>query len=193
MKVSLVRHGQTDFNLNNLMQGWIDIELNENGINQAIELAEKLKHIKFDIIYCSDLKRALKTAQIIKERNYYNVEIIIDNRLREQNMGIWEGMNFNEVLNENKEFFIKIKQNPFLFNPPKGETFLELYSRIKAFIDDLENSDFENILIVGHQIVNSVIYFIINNLDWKLFWDYKQKNGEIWQLHIKSNRTITNS
>ncbi len=193
MKIYLVRHGQTDYNLNDLIQGWSDIELNENGIRQSIELGEKLKDIKFDTIYTSDLKRAIQTSKIINEINKFKSLIILDNRLREQNMGDWEGKKSSVIINQNKEFFIKVRENPFLYNPPNGETFLQVFSRVKAFLDDLENRNYENILIVGHQLTNAIIFFIINNLDWKLFWDYKQKNGEVWILDVKTNRAIANT
>jgi broad specificity phosphatase PhoE len=193
MKIYLVRHGQTDYNLNDLIQGWVDIELNENGIKQSMELGEKLKDIKFDVIYSSDLKRAIQTSEIINKINKFKSSIILDSRLREQNMGDWEGKKSSIIINENKEFFIKVRENPFLYNPPNGETFLQVVSRAKAFLDDLEDKNYENILIVGHQLINAIIFFILNNLDWKLFWDYKQKNGEVWILDMKTNRAITNA
>ena len=61
----IVRHGQTDWNVRQLRQGRTDIELNETGIEQAMELRDKLKSVKIDVCYASPLKRAMKTAQII--------------------------------------------------------------------------------------------------------------------------------
>jgi Fructose-2,6-bisphosphatase len=158
-----------------------------------MELGEKLKDIKFDVIYSSDLKRAVQTSEIINKINKFKSSIILDSRLREQYMGDWEGKKSSIIINENKEFFIRVRENPFLYNPPNGETFLQVISRAKAFLDDLEDKNYENILIVGHQLINAIIFFILNNLDWKLFWDYKQKNGEVWILDMKTNRAITNT
>ena len=84
--IYIVRHGQTDWNLEGRYQGRIDIELNETGINQAEKIKEELKGIKFDKIFSSPLKRAYKTAQIICDDN-----IIKDERLIERCNGQLEG------------------------------------------------------------------------------------------------------
>ena len=77
--IYLVRHGQTDWNLEGRYQGRIDIKLNSKGIEQAKEIKEKLKEIKFDKVFSSPLKRALETAQIITDN-----DIEIDERLIER-------------------------------------------------------------------------------------------------------------
>lgn len=84
--IYIVRHGQTDWNVEGKYQGRIDIELNVNGINQAKQISEKLKDIKFDKIFSSPLKRALQTAIIIS-----GGDIIIDDRLIERSNGELEG------------------------------------------------------------------------------------------------------
>ena len=85
MKIYLVRHGQTDSNLKKVYDNVeLDEDINENGIKQAEELRNKIMNIKFDIIYSSQLKRAIHTANII---NYNNNKIIIDKRLEERNTG----------------------------------------------------------------------------------------------------------
>ncbi|MEO0203020.1 MAG: histidine phosphatase family protein [candidate division WOR-3 bacterium] len=193
MKIYLVRHGQTEYNVRDLLQGWTDNELNENGIKQAIELSEKLKYEKFDVIFCSNLKRAYQTAKIISENNIFKPQLVIDKRIREQNMGDWEGKEYSKLVEEHKDFFIKVSQNPFLFNPPNGENFSDVVKRVSSFLKDLEYKNYEKILIVSHQIVNSIIFKLLNNVDWKNFWKYKQKNSEIWILELKNYRTITNT
>ena len=89
MNIYFVRHGQTDYNLKEIIQGASDIELNETGIKQAYQTKEKLKDIKFDKIYSSPLKRAKKTAEIIGEDRKITVEV--DDRLKEISFGINEG------------------------------------------------------------------------------------------------------
>ena len=79
--IYIVRHGQTNWNLEKRNQGRKDIELNEKGIQQAKETAEKLKDKKFDIVYSSPLKRAMQTAKIIT-----NQEIIEDSRIIERKL-----------------------------------------------------------------------------------------------------------
>ncbi len=85
----IFRHGETDWNLNKRVQGWTDIPLNETGISQAKQLAQKLCDVNFDVIYSSPLARALMTAEIVADRN--NCPVITNDGLRERCLGIFEG------------------------------------------------------------------------------------------------------
>jgi probable phosphoglycerate mutase len=87
------RHGQTNYNIEKRSQGWVDTPLNDKGIAQAHELAQKLSNIKFDCIYSSPLSRALKTAEIV--RGDKDIKIITDDGLKERNMGIIGGKLIN--------------------------------------------------------------------------------------------------
>ena len=83
------RHGETDYNAEKRVQGWLDIPLNSNGIAQAYELANKLSNVKFDCIYSSPLSRVLKTAQIVCEKA--PTKIILEDGLKERNLGAFSG------------------------------------------------------------------------------------------------------
>ena len=85
MKIYVTRHGQTDWNVQGKTQGRADIELNEVGIKQAKQTKEELKNIDIDLIICSPLKRAKKTAEIINEGR--NIPIIFDDQIIERNFG----------------------------------------------------------------------------------------------------------
>jgi len=88
MNIYIVRHGETDWNRKNVLQGIVDIELNENGIQSAKVLSEKMKNIKFEYIYSSPLKRAIDTAKYIcTEEN----KIQISSKLIERSFGDYEG------------------------------------------------------------------------------------------------------
>ena len=84
MNIFVVRHGQTEWNVMKKMQGAADIELNEKGLSQASDTADMLRDLAFDIIFCSPLKRAKQTAEIINDDRGLN--IIFDERLREEIM-----------------------------------------------------------------------------------------------------------
>lgn len=89
MDIYFFRHGETDYNANKKMQGWLDIPLNETGISQARDLSKTLSDVKFDYIYSSPLSRALETAKIVVGNT--DTKIITDNGLKEWNLGIFCG------------------------------------------------------------------------------------------------------
>lgn len=89
MNLFIIRHGQTDWNKENLFQGQSNIPLNSNGISQAEKLATSLKNEKIDIIYSSPLDRAVQTANILNQ--YHNVPHITDSLIAERYLGELEG------------------------------------------------------------------------------------------------------
>ena len=98
MEIYIIRHGQTVWNKSRRLQGRTDIELNENGIRLAIESGENMKDIYFDKIYCSPLTRAKTTAELI--RGERDIELIVDDRLKELCFGEYEGRDFRELVKD---------------------------------------------------------------------------------------------
>ena len=168
--IYVVRHGQTDWNLQGRCQGWHDIELNQTGITQAEALAKKLAGIKFDVCFASPLKRALKTAQTI-----YQGKIITDRRLIERGNGELEGrqdwkdlVNFNDP-NENR---YGIEMLP------------DLQKRLSSFWDEiLEKYVGKNVLVVTHAgtTIWSQVYFYGLPADGDMY-RYHLGNCEVWQI-----------
>jgi uncharacterized phosphatase len=93
--ILLVRHGETDWNLERRVQGHSDTPLNETGRAQAIALADALEGKEIDAVYSSDLLRAHETARVTAERRGLAVTAIRD--LRERNFGTWEGLTDQEI------------------------------------------------------------------------------------------------
>lgn len=94
--ILLVRHGETDWNLERRVQGHTDRPLNETGRGQANALAEVLEGEPLDAVYSSDLVRAHETARIVAERKGLDVTAIPE--LRERDFGTWEGLTDGEIL-----------------------------------------------------------------------------------------------
>ena len=142
MKLLAVRHGRTDWNDLGKVQGIADTNINEEGIRQAEELAEKLKNEKIDLIISSPLKRALQTASII---NAGKTTIITDDRIKERDFGEFEGA--TKDVFDWKEFWSYRKNLQY----EKAENVQNLYKRVYDFLDELKN-DYKNqtILIVTH-------------------------------------------
>lgn len=140
MKLLIVRHGQTDWNLKGKAQGRTDTELNSTGIEQAKRLAEKIKNYNIDVIISSPLKRARKTAEIIE--NGRNIPILCDEDIIERSFGKYEGQ--------------KLKHDDFDAIKRSGEigveTDEEFLVRIKRFFKKIkkEYKD-KTVLIVTHK------------------------------------------
>ena len=95
-QIIIVRHGQTEWNIKGIRQGNLDSALTENGIAQAKALALRLAREKFSALYSSDLGRAVQTAEEIAALTGH--EIVTDARLRERHLGIFQGLNGDEIV-----------------------------------------------------------------------------------------------
>ncbi len=145
MRILIVRHGKTNYNKEKRAAGLTDIELNEEGIEQAKELRDKLKNEKFDLIISSPLKRAKKTAEIINE--CHNKEIIVKAGATERNLGIYEGQpNELEIFNEIRYYTKNV--------PVKdGEDCKTYTKKVFNFLEEIINEykdKVDTLLIVSH-------------------------------------------
>lgn len=108
MKLYIIRHGETDWNKQRRLQGQSDTELNEYGIRLAQITGEALKDIRFDHIFSSPLKRAYRTAEIIRDGR--TVPIVTDDRLKEIGFGINEGVS-SELITADFHYFLMHLKN----------------------------------------------------------------------------------
>ena len=145
-----VRHGQTDANLQGVLQGHLDTPLGEKGRAQARAAAERLKHEKFDLFYTSDLSRAYETAQIIGR--VLGMEPVPLTELREWHLGTLEGRPHSELRTEYPDII-----ESFRFDRaddiavPGGESRKEFFTRIAACLDRLRRENpGARILFVSH-------------------------------------------
>ncbi len=171
----LIRHGETEGAEKRRYKGSIDVPLSENGIRQMEQLSAYIvKEIKncsnppsppllkggkgglLDAVYCSDLKRAIKSAELIAEP--HSINPIIVPSLRERNFGIWEGMSFDEIKEKYPEKFDAWAGNPLKFSPMGGESTMEMKERvIGAFDTIITNHKGENVAMVAHGGVNRIV------------------------------------
>lgn len=150
-EIYLTRHGSTVWNLEKRLQGSGDSELTEGGLNQAKELGKRINDLSINKIYTSPIKRAYRTANIIKGDN--NIAVIAYDELREMNFGEYEGYIEKELLNEGRGKEIQRVFNGELdVRIPGGETLREVYNRVKIILDKIIEEDNDTILIVAHGI-----------------------------------------
>jgi broad specificity phosphatase PhoE len=155
-ELCLVRHGQTDWNLEGRYQGQSDIPLNETGRNQARTLAEHLKGHLFSGIYTSDLQRAKETADTISA--VLDMPVTTDVRLREINQGIWEGQFVDVIRNQYVELWKQRTTDPAGIRPPGGETVREVAERVYSALHDIARiHPIGSVLIISHGLALATI------------------------------------
>jgi 2,3-bisphosphoglycerate-dependent phosphoglycerate mutase len=175
MKIYLARHGETDWNAQRRLQGWIDIPLNATGRQQAEELEAKLRNIELDAIYCSALQRAIETARILNRKPVISIK-----ELNEQSLGKFEGLQLeDEALAE----FQKRRLNPE-DSLDGGESRSQHVSRVRPALDKIAHSHSENsqVLIIGHGGTNSVILRELFNLQTDLM--FQIANNELFLIDL---------
>ena len=136
LELTLVRHGETDYNRERRMQGHLDIPLNERGIAQLRKLAKRLRGQEFEMLYSSDLARAYRSAKICFPKR----EIILDKRLRERCYGSFEGKVYSDFSEEEIAIYRAYKQDPFKNRLSGGEDSYELFARINDWLQELPES-----------------------------------------------------
>lgn len=151
----LIRHGETEGAEKRRYKGSIDVPLSENGIRQ-MELLSVYITNPLTAVYCSDLSRAIKSAEIIAEPHSLNPIVVPD--LRERNFGLWEGMSFDEIREKYTCEFDAWAGNPLQFSPMGGESTLEMRERVLNSLNEIiRNHNSEHIAIVSHGGVNRII------------------------------------
>lgn len=143
MLIYIVRHGETNANVNGYLQGWTNDPLNENGIKLAVITGQGMKGIKFDYCISSPLIRAKETAEIILRESENNIPITFDDRIKEIDMGAWERKKFRPGEREIDEHEIKMFfSDPFHFSGcPGGETIAQVCERTQDFLKELIRKD----------------------------------------------------
>ena len=121
IKLVIVRHGQSIWNLENKFTGWTDVDLSENGIKEAKKAGKilKSKNYKFDIAYTSILKRAQDTLKyILEELDETNIEIKKSYKLNERHYGALQGLNKDETRKKYGDEQVKLWRRSMFIKPP---------------------------------------------------------------------------
>jgi broad specificity phosphatase PhoE len=148
----LVRHGQTDWNVNGRYMGWMDEALNEEGLRQAERVAQRLAQWPMYAVYSSPLKRAVGTAEIVARPHSLPVERMED--LGEMRIGAWEGMFAGDIAVRFPNLWKTWRTNPGDFRMPGGESLREVRERaIRAFGKIMDCSEGRTVLAVTHDVV----------------------------------------
>lgn len=152
--IILVRHASTSHNENGLWQGRTDYELSEKGRMEAALLSEQLKDEAFDIVFHSPMKRVVQTAEIINKHHKAPFKVV--DGFIEIDLGDFDGAKHTDILRKHPE----IHRNWVLdidVPIPGGESFNDIYERIRPGVEEVLASAHKKILVVGHAMVNRAI------------------------------------
>ena len=171
VKITYFVHGTTTDNEKGLATGWAPGELSKKGKQQAIDLGQLVTDKKFDVVFCSDLKRAIDSAELGFGDKY---KIIQDERLREANYGDHTQKD-HRLFKNNMDKFI---DTPF----PNGESYNDVEKRIKSFCEFLKNNYNEkHIAIVAHQAPQLALDVILKNKTWQQAINGDWRKTKSWQ------------
>ncbi len=169
MKLYLIRHGQTEWNIEGKIQGKTDIPLNETGLWQARMLAEGMKAREICAVYSSPLLRAAQTAAVLAEKKELQVQLVPE--LKEVDFGLWEGRSWIEVDEEFHEDFRNWEENPAVYMPTGGESIescksrcREAVERIVSELTGIRDTAIQDAAIVAHGgILAHVVDYLLRN------------------------------
>lgn len=163
----LLRHGQSQWNLENRFTGWVDIDLSEKGREEAESAGEKLRDLQIDVVYTSVLQRAINTAKIALETaGKGEMELIQDQALNERHYGDLQGLNKAETAEKYGDEQVHIWRRSFDVRPPGDEAeSLELtIERVLPYYHEHIEKDLlagKNVLVVAHgNSLRSLSYYL---------------------------------
>lgn len=179
MNIVFLRHGTIEQNVNGCYIGVSDYPLSYTGIQEIRKVKKLLKGICFDAVYSSPLKRAVSSAKILTNR------FIIDERLKEMNFGIFEGLKYDEIAKKFPKELEKWHQNYIDFIIPQGENLRDMATRISSFMEDVSKT-YRNILAVTHGgVIRCALCIILGNFDF--FFKFRIDNASITIISIEKD------
>lgn len=177
MKLILVRHGETEANVNHILQGRSDGKLTAKGIEQAKVVGKELKEkYKVDMVFCSPLSRAVETLENILSEYPIEGEVFMCKLLMERDFGEYSEMETQLIDWEEMDKDNKINKEMGV------ESLADLRKRSELFLEDLKLEDAKTVLVVSH---SGPIRMMVNKLTGKSFDEIEVKNAEIIEFEIK--------
>ena len=159
----LIRHGETDWNVQGRFQGQIDVPLNAMGLRQAALMAERMARERVDVFYCSDLLRTRQTAEPAAAR--LALGAVPDAALREQHFGVLEGLSFDEVKARHPDELAAWLRHDPDYALPGGESVRSFHARVLAAVRVLAAQHAGlRLAIVTHGGVLDMIYRTVHAL-----------------------------
>ncbi|TCT15518.1 alpha-ribazole phosphatase/probable phosphoglycerate mutase [Natranaerovirga pectinivora] len=183
MDIYIVRHPETEGNINKIIYGKSHYPYTTEGKKQFNQIIESVKEMHLDKIYSSPLKRVKDLAEEISQIK--GMAIHYDERIEEMGFGILEKHTYKEVDELYPEVYKNYLENYRTYKIPEGESFPEFKRRVLDFIQEVVKEECESILILSHgRVIKEILEFLLN-LNSGQGWCFKIKNGCIIQIDYK--------
>lgn len=176
MKLYAARHGETQWNKENIVCGRTDLPLTEKGLEQAQLLAQRTESLDIDVIISSPMLRARQTAAPAAE--LHGLTVLVDDRLIEQDYGIYEGVSrFDEGFLANKRHFA--------FRYPGGESMMDVAHRVYGLLEEIRiKYPGKNVLLVCHGGVCRVIRTYFEDMTNEDYFCYSEENAAVREYEL---------
>jgi broad specificity phosphatase PhoE len=180
MKIHIIRHTESEANTKHILAGQLDFPLTLKGKKDAEAIASwYTSHFTPKTIYCSPLLRAKQTAAPFRVSKA--LPFIEDERLKEHNLGVFQGKTYKEV--ESDSTYQQDRSKRWNWNITHGESYKDIAKRTTSFFEDLNPND-PDILIVTHAVAMRLMRGLLENT-LPIYPEQLAKNGEIWEIDFK--------
>lgn len=186
--IVLARHGDTDWNLEEIFRGRADVELNEAGIRQAELLAGYLEGWPVEAVYSSPLKRALRTAEIVAAP--HRLGVTLSQELIDLHFGEWQGLSHHAVRERYKALYAQWLHNPHLAQVPGGESLDDVGTRATGLVHRVIAEHQGTVVLVSHRVVHKVMICALLGLDNSHFWNIRLDTCGITSFVYEDGRFV---
>jgi len=185
--ILLVRHGQTDSNINGYYMGWSNEDLNKEGYAQARKLSAHLADTPIDAIYSSPLKRAYNTALTIAEPHRLKIEVAQD--LTEMKFGDWESLHIDDIARGWPELWKEWRRDPTNVVMPNGESFKQVVERVTRTFEKISATNVDKtVLIASHEIGIKLVAIYALGAPLNIYRRFDVFNASLSTIHVKEGK-----
>jgi 2,3-bisphosphoglycerate-dependent phosphoglycerate mutase len=185
----LVRHGQSQWNLENRFTGWVDVELSELGRKEASEAGVKLKGYPCDVLWTSDLKRAHQTLELIVAETGWKVPVVKTQALNERHYGDLQGLNKAETVEKHGAEQVHLWRRSYDVRPPNGESLKDTVARVQPILDHCLYPALaagKNLVVVAHGNSNRSLFKMIEDIADEKIPELELETGKPYFFQVES-------
>lgn len=186
--IILARHGETEWNAEEIFRGRIDVDLNETGIREAELLAKHLSYMATAAVYSSPLKRALQTAEMIAR--HHDVKVEVSPQLIDLDYGEWQGLSHETVRDRYGQLYHEWLNSPQLVKMPAGESLDDVRRRAISLVEDITAKAEGAVVLVSHRVVHKVLICALLALDISHFWNIRIDTAGISVFAYEDDRFV---